>query len=398
MRRIAIAFLFASLGLALGQAQTGRQVIRTDAPSGLPFSPGVRAGDFIYLAGALAPDSVGASDIKGQTKAVLDTLGTVLKAAGVGFENVVSTTVYLKNGADASGMNEVYAARWPKDPPARTTVVVDGFARPTALVEINAIAVRNGVGRKAIRPSGWGAPPEPFSYAIQAGDTLFISGFAARDAAGQRPVGGDMKAQATNVMERHRTVLAAAGMAFSDVAMGRVWITDAKLFGDMNAVYRAAYQKDLPARATLIAQFPAAEDILKVSLIAVKGPARNAVAAVPAEDGSAGKPNPNYSAGVGVGNRFFVTGTLGNMPSNAGDMRAQTRETLARMGRVLKAGGFGIADVVDVNVYVTDIAKFEEMNAAYREVFAKDFPARTTVQVGNVTSDGIVEIVMTAAR
>jgi enamine deaminase RidA (YjgF/YER057c/UK114 family) len=51
-----------------------------------------------------------------------------------------------------------------------------------------------------------------------------------------------------------------------------------------------------------------------------------------------------------------------------------------------------------VNVYVTDIAKFEEMNTVYREVFAKDFPARTTVQAGNVTSDGIVEIVMTAAR
>jgi 2-iminobutanoate/2-iminopropanoate deaminase len=393
-------FLVACIATAAGGTQTTRQIIQTGGgASALPFSPAVKAGDFIYLAGALAPDAGGgaATDIRAQTKAVLDNLGTVLSAAGVGFANVVSTHVYLKNGADAAGMNEVYAARWPRDPPARTTVVVDGFTRPTALIEINAIAVRNGVERRVIRPAGWGTPPEPFSYGIQAGDTLFVSGLAARDATGQRPTGGDMKAQAANVMNRLATVLKAAGMDFSDVVMGRVWIPDAKLFPDMNAVYRASYH-EVPARATLIARFPAAEDALKLSLVAVKGQTRQTIAAVPNVDGTAGQPNANFAAGVRVGSRFFVTGTLGNTPENKGDMRAQTRETLARMGRVLKAGGFGFGDVVEVNVYITDITKFDELNAAYREAFPKDFPARTTVQARNVTADGIVEIVMIAAR
>jgi 2-iminobutanoate/2-iminopropanoate deaminase len=132
-------------------------------------------------------------------------------------------------------------------------------------------------------------------------------------------------------------------------------------------------------------------------MVAVKGAARQPVAAAPTADGTPGRPNPNYSAGLAVAGRIYITGMTGSTPDNAADMKAQTREALARMSRTLKAGCFEPSDVVDVNVYVSDAAKFEAMNEGYREVFGREMPARTTVQAANVGT-ALVEIVMTAAR
>lgn len=384
---------------ALALQTSTRQVIKAGAPPIAPYSPAVKAGDLIYLSGTLATDEKGtiSGDIQAQTKRVLDNLGVVLKASGVGYANVVSTQVYLKNAADVQGMNAAYRAKWPKDPPARSTMIVDDFVLPNALIEINMVAARNGVARTTILPAGWTAPTEPVSYGVKAGDTLFISGLVARNGKDNSVVAGDVKVQTKAVMDNIATVLKAADMDFADAAIGRVWVPDSKIFQDMNAVYRTFYQKDLPARATLKAKFENPQDLVQISMVAVKGGGRQPVAAAPTADGSAGRPNPNYSAGLAVGGRMYITGMTGSTPENAGDMKAQTIEALARMNRTLKAGGFEPSDVVDVNVYLSDASKFGAMNEGYKQVFDKDLPARTTVQAGNMGTS-LVEIVMTAAR
>ena len=104
------------------------------------------------------------------------------------------------------------------------------------------------------------------------------------------------------------------------------------------------------------------------------------------------------SPGIRVGNRLYVSGMLGNTSDNKGDAKAQTAETLARIGRTLDAGGFAWKDVVDGVVYVTDMASYNDMNTAYRGVIARDFPARATVGVGLVNADGLVEIMVTAVK
>ncbi len=400
MRRLSLAIvLCCASSLAVAFQTSTRQVVAAGGSSTAPYSPAVKAGDFIYVAGTLGTDEKGnvSGDIQAQTRRALDNIGVVLKAAGVGFSNVVSTQVYLKNPQDVAPMNAVYRARWPKDPPARMLVIADDFVRPGALVEINVVAARNGVARKTILPAGWAAPSEPFSYAIQAGRTLFVSGLVARKGEDNSVVAGDVTVQTKAVMNNIGAVLKAADMDFADASAGRVWVSDAKVFQDMNSVYRTYYQQDLPARATLKSRFENPQDLVQISLVAVKGAPRKPVAAAVNADGTFAKPNPNYSAGLAVDNRMYVTGMTGGTPSNAGDMKAQTREALDRMTRVLKAGGFDTSDVVDVAVYVSDASKFEAMNEGYREVFSGSFPARTTVQAANVGTS-LVEIVMTAAR
>src|SRR5262245_32801856 len=89
-------------------AQTKKQIIRVGPDLKLPFSPAVKAGNLIYVAGAIAADEGGrvSGDIKAQTKRVLDNIAPVLNAAGTDFENVLSVYVYLKSVSDFQAMNE----------------------------------------------------------------------------------------------------------------------------------------------------------------------------------------------------------------------------------------------------------------------------------------------------
>lgn len=109
-----------------------------------PYSQAVRVGNLLFLSGQIPLDPVSGQLVEGgiqhQTERVLENLGAVLEAAGLTFENVVKTTVYLKNLADFVHMNETYAKYFPSNPPARATVEVARLPRDVS-VEIDAIAV-----------------------------------------------------------------------------------------------------------------------------------------------------------------------------------------------------------------------------------------------------------------
>ena len=109
----------------------------TRAP--LPTSPGVRVGDVIYVSGQAELD---APDITGQATGVLKKVQAVVEAAGTTMAKVDKCTVFLTRQADFAPMNEVWRTFFPKDPPARTTVIVAALARAEFLIEIECIAHR----------------------------------------------------------------------------------------------------------------------------------------------------------------------------------------------------------------------------------------------------------------
>ena len=106
-----------------------KELVRTGpAPIGLPFSPGIKFGDLIFVSGQGPIDQNGkvvAGDIKSQTKITLENFRKVLIAAHSGMEYVLQTTVYISDLNDFSEMNEAYAAFFPDPKPARTTVRAD---------------------------------------------------------------------------------------------------------------------------------------------------------------------------------------------------------------------------------------------------------------------------------
>jgi 2-iminobutanoate/2-iminopropanoate deaminase len=122
-----------------------KQVINTeDAPKAIgPYSQAIKAGQFVFTAGQIALDpktgTVIGSDITAQTERVLENLKAVITAAGASLSDVVKTTVYLTKLEDFAPMNEIYARYFKIEPPARTTVFINGLPKG-ALVEIDAVA------------------------------------------------------------------------------------------------------------------------------------------------------------------------------------------------------------------------------------------------------------------
>jgi len=98
------------------------------APINLPFSPGIKFGDLIFVSGQGSIDQNGKvllGDIKSQTNTTLENFRRVLIAARSGLEYVLQTTVYLGDLNDYSDMNEAYSTFFPDPKPARTTVRAD---------------------------------------------------------------------------------------------------------------------------------------------------------------------------------------------------------------------------------------------------------------------------------
>ncbi|MDO9024051.1 pyrimidine utilization protein C [Zwartia sp.] len=113
------------------------------APPLAPYSPGVRAGNQVYVSGMLAIDkdgkSVGIGDITVQTRHVLDSVKAVVEAAGGSMSDIAYNAIILKDLADYAAMNKVYAEYFPNNPPARYCIRAD-LVKPEFLVEITSVA------------------------------------------------------------------------------------------------------------------------------------------------------------------------------------------------------------------------------------------------------------------
>src|ERR1043166_6251599 len=275
--------------------------------------------------------------------------------------------VYLRNASDFAGMNEVYATYWPKDPPTRTTVVVtQPLAAADGLIEISMVAVPAGAERVVIHPKDWIKSPNPYSYGIRSGNTLFLSGLVSRNGKDNSAVKGDVTAQTKTVLDNGKAILAEAGMSFADVVSARIFLTDDTTFQAMNAAYRPYFTANsMPARATVKTALTSADYAVEITMVAVKDASRTAIT-TPNADGSAGTPNANLSSAIRVANSLYLPGTLANTANNKTDAKAQTAVAMTRIARTLKAAGFDWTNVADSVVYLPDMAKYQDMNAAYR--------------------------------
>jgi len=123
-----------------------KQVITTEkAPKAIgPYSQGVSANCFMFTAGqiGLVPETGNLIEggIEAETRQVLTNIKNILEAAGYGLNDVVKTTVYLKELSDFPRMNAVYGEFFPNKPPARATVQVAGLPKDAKL-QIDAIAL-----------------------------------------------------------------------------------------------------------------------------------------------------------------------------------------------------------------------------------------------------------------
>jgi len=112
------------------------------------------------------------------------------------------------------------------------------------------------------------------------------------------------------------------------------------------------------------------------------------------------KPGGNYSPGILIDGTLYISGQGGEDATGKvpGDFDAEVKQSLDNIGAVLQAAGMSPADVVSVQVYLTDAAKFPRMNAVYTNYFKDPRPTRTTVVVAKLVGPGNIEITVTARK
>ena len=119
-----------------------KKVITVPNAPRLPFSPATVAGDYIFVSGQTGSIDSNGKEVTGidtQTRQCLENIKLVLEAAGSSLNKVVKVTIFLTRVGYFPQMNKIYQSYFPKDYPARSTVVT-GLAAPSALVEIECIA------------------------------------------------------------------------------------------------------------------------------------------------------------------------------------------------------------------------------------------------------------------
>ena len=122
-----------------------RQIIHTEnAPAAIgPYSQATMTDSLVFTSGQLGFDAQGQipADIRAQTRNAMLNLGAILAEAGLGYENILKTTVFVQDLGDFAAVNEVYGSFFAVAPPARSCLEVARLPKD-ALVEIECIALR----------------------------------------------------------------------------------------------------------------------------------------------------------------------------------------------------------------------------------------------------------------
>jgi 2-iminobutanoate/2-iminopropanoate deaminase len=121
-------------------------IYSSEAPEPIgPYSQAIQAGNMLFVSGQIAINKstgqIDTGDIETETKQVMLNLEKILTAAGMGFTNVVKSSIFLKDMANFPKVNDIYAQYFKSEPPARETVEVSRLPKDVN-VEISCIAVK----------------------------------------------------------------------------------------------------------------------------------------------------------------------------------------------------------------------------------------------------------------
>jgi len=249
---------------------------------GSPISPGVLAGDRMYLSGFLGRDiNTGRipEDPAAQVDLSLDRMEATLKAAGLDFRHMVFVNPYLTGRIPMGVMNRAYAKRFEfGNTPARATIQVAGLPGG-ANIEFTGVAVVDLAKRRAVRPKNM-EPSATASPCVFAGDTLFCSaksGFIPGVNGGI--YASTVETQLRQTMRNLLDGLEEAGMDFSGVVAANVYLDNLDEFAAMNQVYAEYFRTAPPARTTVQQLAPGKREpdargrwptLEQISIVAVK--------------------------------------------------------------------------------------------------------------------------------
>ena len=260
-----------------------KSIVPPAYPPNSPATPGVMAGDRLYLSGSFGADIASGNvpaDPAAQVQLALDNMKRILVAAGMDFRNVVFVNPYLTDKASGE-MNAIYAKHVEfGNTPARATIRVASLPNGNT-IEFTGVAVADLSKRLAVRPKNM-RPSATASPCVFAGDTYYCSAkgpFTPGPDKVQGIYAASVEAQVRQSMRNLLDGLEEAGLTFANVVATNVYLDDIDDFPRMNRVYAQYFPEIFPTRTTVATLPPidrkmVNEDVYpgleQISLVAVK--------------------------------------------------------------------------------------------------------------------------------
>src|SRR5574341_2191567 len=239
------------------------------------YTEAITIGDLVFAAGQIASDyKTGVppearvdpafpyygSDIKRQTRYILENLARTFKAAGTSLDHVVKAQVFHTDLRNFNGFDEVWKEFFPVPPP-RTTVGTTGLLVKDTLVEIDLIAALPSAKPQAIPVPDIPKPLAHYTPAVRVGDLVFAAGQIASDYKTGVPrearvdpafpyYGSDIERQTRYVLENLKRTFKAAGTSMDHVVKAQVFHTDLMNFNGFDEVWREFFPTP-PPRSTV---------------------------------------------------------------------------------------------------------------------------------------------------
>jgi enamine deaminase RidA (YjgF/YER057c/UK114 family) len=364
------------LGIVLLVASTAYSQVNPPAPK---CSSAMDADGYVYVAGQSGnrPDGSTSEKFSDQADQAIANVKAIVEAAGLKMDHVVYVQVYLDNIDNYPLLEPVFKKYFPIIPPAGAVLGVAKLPLPG--IQINAVAVRDLDGHKAINPPNykWDGP---FSPGVLTHDRLFISAMQGRDAQSGK-LADDPATQTDLALDGMNAVAEAAGLTMKHVVFVNPYLTN-KIPGKiMNERYARRFEfGNTPGRATIQVTSLPQQAQIEYTGVAVRD--LNLRRSIRPKNMP---PSPTASPCVFAGNTLYCSAKSGFIPGPHGGVfgsttTAQLRQTMRNQLDNLQEADMDFSQLVSTTVYLDDLSDTGAFNKAYSEYFQDALPAETLLQ------------------
>ena len=319
----------------------------------------VVSGKTVYLSGILPADA--SAPVADQAVSAMDRLGQALDMAELDHSHVVSCHVHLSDMDDYADMNSVYGSYFEEGSyPARTTLEVSGLEGGAGLL-LTCIAFSDASEIEVVRPPATEIPPAmgPYSPAVRAGGTVYLSGQGGRD-----PATGEIAAsaggQAGQTLRTIGKILEAAGLSYANTVLAQSYLPPASSAEAVDDAFAGIFDPGgAPSRANVALSRLPGDIAVEITFVAV-------------ED--------DFSSPVSLSEGVAYSSAT---PGRGDTLAEQVSDALESQESTLQLALMDLSNIVRLTAYLESIDDLGEFRTALSETLPREMPALTVVEAGN---------------